>query len=205
MLLYISGFRQRFPPKAKTPDGGLEAIRKDFRGSEPKLPDTRINEDIRVPEVRVIGEDGTQLGILLIEDAQHRARELNLDLVEVAPEANPPVCRIMNYGKYLFQQSKKAHEAKRRQKQFQVKEIKFRPNTDEHDYQFKKRHVERFLKDGDKVKITIIFRGRERAHKQNGVRIIDRLKIELSKMAILETNPKMEGIRMIAVFAPDKG
>lgn len=183
----------------------MEAIRRDVRGSEPKLPETRINDDIRVPEVRVIGEDGAQLGILTMEDAQERARQLNLDLVEVAPEASPPVCRIMNYGKYLFQQSKKAHEAKKRQKQFQIKEIKFRPNTDEHDYQFKKRHVERFLKDGDKVKITIIFRGRERAHKQNGVRIIDRLKAELSEMAILETLPKMEGIRMIAVFAPDKG
>jgi translation initiation factor IF-3 len=183
----------------------LEAIRRDFRRSEPKLPDTKINEDIRVPEVRVIGEDGTQLGILQIEDAQQRAQQLNLDLVEVAPEAKPPVCRIMNYGKYLFQQSKKAHEAKKRQKQFQVKEIKFRPNTDEHDFQFKKRHVERFLADGDKVKITIIFRGRERAHKQNGVRIIDRLKLELEGKAILETHPKMEGIRMVAVFSPDKG
>jgi len=183
----------------------LVAIRRDFRRSEPKLPTTRINEDVRVPEVRVIGEDGTQLGILQIEDAQKRAQDINLDLVEVAPEAKPPVCRIMNYGKYLFQQSKKAHEAKKRQKQFQVKEIKFRPNTDEHDFQFKKRHVVRFLEDGDKVKITIIFRGRERAHKENGVRIIQRLKAELSEMAILEAHPKMEGIRMVAVFAPDKG
>jgi len=154
--------------------------------------------------VRVIGEDGTQLGILAIDDAQKRAADINLDLVEVAPEAKPPVCRIMNYGKYLFQQSKKAHEAKKRQKQFQVKEIKFRPNTDEHDFQFKKRHVIRFLKEGDKVKITIIFRGRERAHKENGVRIIERLKSELADMATLETHPKMEGIRMIAVFAPEK-
>jgi len=181
------------------------AIRRDFRRSEPRVPKTRINEDIRVPEVRVIDEDGTQLGILTIDDAQRRAQELNLDLVEVAPDAKPPVCRIMNYGKYLFQQSKKAHEAKKRQKQFQVKEIKFRPNTDEHDYQFKKRHVERFLKGGDKVKITIIFRGRERAHKENGVRIIQRLKQELADMAVLETHAKMEGIRMVAVFAPDKG
>jgi translation initiation factor IF-3 len=124
--------------------------------------------------------------------------------VEIAPNAAPPVCRIMNYGKFLYQQSKKAHDARKKQKLIHVKEVKFRPNTDEHDFQFKKKNIVRFLAAGDKVKVTIIFRGRELAHKENGVRIVNRLEQELTDVGTIETPPRMEGVRMNAIFSPRK-
>src|SRR6266850_5867838 len=142
----------------------------------------RINEKIRAREIRVIDEEGGQLGIMTPQAALTLAQEKGLDLVEVAPMSAPPVCRIRDYGKYLYQLNKKQHDAKRKQKLIQVKEVKFRPKTEEHDYQFKKKHIERFLAEGDKVKASVTFRGREMAHPDYGRHILQRLKQELIEM-----------------------
>lgn len=152
----------------------------------------------------MIDENGEQVGIVRPDEALRMARERELDLVEIVAKANPPVCRIMNYGKYLYQKNKRAHEAKKHQKQIQVKEIKFRVKIDQHDYEFKKNHVERFLMDGNKVKTTIMFRGRERSHGQLGVKILDRLAEELSEIATVESRSRMEGNQMYQILAPKK-
>jgi len=162
----------------------------------------RINEKIRVKEVRVINPDGVQLGIMSIQDALQTAYSLGLDLVEVAPEAKPPVCRIIDYGKYRYEQSKRAREAKKRQTIIQVKEIKIRPKTEEHDFNFKARHAERFLKAGNKAKVTMMFRGRELVHSELGKRLLDRLAELLKEVAILEQPPRLEGRNMVMVLAP---
>lgn len=137
-------------------------------------------------------------------DAVVLARQKELDLVEIAPTAQPPVCRIMNLGKYMYQQSKKAQAARKKQKTVQVKEVKFRPKTDEHDYQFKRKHIERFVGEGHKVKATIMFRGREMAHPEIGKRILERLMDELKELIEIERHPRQEGNNMIAIFAPKK-
>src|SRR5258705_7737357 len=147
---------------------------------------TRVNERIRVREVRVIDEDGSQLGIMPPPQALAIARTKGLDLVEIAATAVPPVCRIMDFGRYQYQEQKRARSAKKHQKIIEVKEIKFRPKVDEHDYQFKKKHIERFLADGDKVKATIFFRGREMAHPEIGRRILERLIDDLADVATRE-------------------
>lgn len=139
------------------------------------------------------------------EEALKLAREKDLDLVEIVAHSNPPVCRIMNYGKYLYQKNKRAHEAKKHQKQIQVKEVKFRVKIDEHDYQFKKNHILRFLHEGNKVKTTIMFRGRERRRGELGDRILDRLASELDELATVESRTRLEGNQMYQVFAPKKG
>lgn len=162
----------------------------------------RINERIRVREIRVISQDGVQLGIMTPEEALEKARGLGLDLVEVAPQAKPPVCRILDYGKYRYEQSKKAREAKKKQAVIQIKEIKLRPKTDEHDFQFKARHVERFLRAGNKAKITMMFRGREMVHTALGKRHLDRLADVLKDVGQLEQPPKLEGRNMTMVLAP---
>jgi translation initiation factor IF-3 len=149
----------------------------------------------------VVSADGEQLGILPIQQALDLARQREMDLVEVAAEAQPPVCRIMDFGKYQYQEQKRAREARRHQKVIEVKEIKFRPKVDEHDYQFKKKHIERFLEDGDKVKATIFFRGREMAHPEIGRRILERLVDELSDVAIAETMPRLEGNQMHTILS----
>ena len=151
--------------------------------------------------MRVVSADGEQLGIMPIQQALETARAKELDLVEVAPEAAPPVCRIMDFGKYQYQEQKRTREAKKHQKVILVKEIKFRPKVDEHDYQFKKKHIERFLGDGDKVKATIFFRGRENAHPEIGRRILERLVDELRDVAIAETMPRMEGNQMHTILS----
>jgi translation initiation factor IF-3 len=148
----------------------------------------------------VVSADGEQLGILPIQQALDLARQREMDLVEVAAEAQPPVCRIMDFGKYQYQEQKRAREARRHQKVIEVKEIKFRPKVDEHDYQFKKKHIERFLEDGDKVKATIFFRGREMAHPEIGRRILERLIDELRDVAMAETTPRMEGNQMHTIL-----
>jgi translation initiation factor IF-3 len=163
-----------------------------------------VNERIRVREIRLIDENGEQVGIVRPEDALRMAREKELDLVEIVPKANPPVCRIMNYGKYLYQKNKRAHEAKKHQKQIQVKEIKFRVKIDEHDYNFKKNHVERFLMEGNKVKTTIMFRGRERSHGELGVKILNRVSAELQEIATVEARSGMEGNQMYQILSPKK-
>jgi translation initiation factor IF-3 len=152
--------------------------------------------------VRVIDDQNAQLGIMPPQQALRIAEERGLDLVEVAPTATPPVCRIMDYGKYLYQLNKKLHEAKKHQKNIVVKEVKFRPNTDEHDYEFKKNHIIRFLKQGDKVKATVFFRGREIVHQSIGRALLDRLVQELSELGAVEARPKMEGPNLIAIFTP---
>ena len=149
----------------------------------------------------MIDDSGQQLGILTPQQALAIARQKGLDLVEISPTANPPVCRIMDYGKYQYQEQKRAREARRHQKVIDVKEIKFRPKVDEHDYQFKKKHIERFLAEGDKVRATIFFRGREMAHPEIGRRILERLVGELADVAIAETTPRMEGNTMHTILA----
>ena len=164
----------------------------------------RINERIRVPEVRVIAEDGEQLGIMETRDAVRRAREQGLDLVEVAPNADPPVCRIIDYGKFQYEAKKKAGEAKKKQVVITVKEVKFRPGTDEHDYQFKMKHSREWLQDGDKVKATIFFRGREITHRELGQELLERLEHDLAEVGEVEARPRMEGNQMFLIFAPKR-
>ncbi len=156
-------------------------------------------------EVRVIDDAGQQLGIMSPQQALAVARQKGLDLVEVAPMAQPPVCRIMDFGKYQYQEQKRSREARKHQKVIEVKEIKFRPKVDEHDYQFKKKHIERFLADGDKVKATIFFRGREIAHPEIGRRILERLIQELSDVAVAESMPRMEGNTMHTILSHRPG
>jgi translation initiation factor IF-3 len=159
---------------------------------------------IRAKEVRVVDEDAGQLGIMTPEQALALAQQRDLDLVEVAPTANPPVCRIMNYGKFQYQKSKRAHEAKKHQKQVVLKEVKFRPRTEEHDFQFKKNNIARFLTEGNKAKATVVFRGREMTHQEIGRRLMDRLVEELKEIAELERPPKMEGYALVTIFMPKK-
>nr|WP_234981522.1 translation initiation factor IF-3 [Fontimonas thermophila] len=164
----------------------------------------RRNHQITAPRVRVIAEDGSQLGILPTREALLRAEEAGLDLVEVSPNADPPVCKIMDYGKYLYQKDKAAQAAKKKQKQIQVKEIKFRPTTEEADYQTKLRAILRFLEDGDKVKIVVRFRGRELAHQELGMQMMDRLRNDLGDLVVVEQLPKMEGRQSVMVIAPKR-
>ncbi len=162
----------------------------------------RINEQIRVPEVRLIGADGQQIGVLPIKEALAHAAEAHLDLVEVAPQASPPVCRVMDYGKFKYQQSKKQQEARRRQTIIQVKEVKVRPKIEEHDMGFKLRNTRRFLEDGDKVKISVIFRGREIAHTDRGFRLLAQMAEALADMATVEQPPKLEGRNLSMIVSP---
>lgn len=152
----------------------------------------------------MIGVNGEQIGIVSIAEARDMAEEAGVDVVEIAPGAEPPVCRLMDYGKFLYQESKKKHDAKLKQKQIQVKEIKFRPNTDEGDYGIKLRNLINFLNDGDKVKITLRFRGREMAHQEFGVRLLERVRDDLSTHAVVEQFPKLEGRQMVMVLSPKK-
>jgi len=164
----------------------------------------RLNNEIAVPEVRLIDADGEQAGVVNTRAALQMAEEAGLDLVEIAPTAEPPVCRIMDYGKFKYQESKKAHEAKLKQKQVQVKEIKLRPGTDENDYQIKLRNMIKFLDEGDKVKVTLRFRGREMAHQEFGMRQLERIKTDLDEVGAVEQMPKMEGRQMIMIIGPAK-
>lgn len=164
----------------------------------------RLNEEITVPEIRLQGAEGEQLGIVSIRSALQMAEEAGVDLVEIAPMAKPPVCRIMDYGKFKYQEQKRAHEAKLKQKQVQVKEIKLRPGTDENDYQIKLRNMIRFLEEEDKVKVTLRFRGREMAHQEFGMRQLERIKADLDAVGQVEQMPKMEGRQMIMIIAPAK-
>lgn len=161
-----------------------------------------INWDIRAPEVRVIDADGKQAGILPLKEAMKLAEEKGLDLVEVAPNANPPVCRIMNFGKYKYQQSKRLQEARKHQTTIHIKEVKVRPRTEEHDYQFKLRHVKRFLSEGNKVKISMLFRGREIAHPEFGREMLSRLMEDVKDLTVVEQPPRLEGRNMVMILAP---
>ncbi|MGH8763774.1 MAG: translation initiation factor IF-3 [Nitrosospira sp.] len=164
----------------------------------------RINQEINAAEVRLIGVEGEQIGIVTLAVANALAEEAEVDLVEIAPTARPPVCRLMDYGKFRYQESKKKHEAKLKQKQIQIKEVKFRPNTDEGDYNIKLRNLISFLAEGDKAKITLRFRGREMAHQEFGVRLLERVRGDLEPHAIVEQFPRMEGRQMVMVLSPRK-
>ena len=164
----------------------------------------RKNEQIEASEVRLIGSDGEQVGIVPLEQALEAAQHESLDLVEVVPTAEPPVCRIMDYGKFRFEQSKKKNAARKKAKQIQLKEVKFRPGTEEGDYQVKLRNLQKFLENGDKTKVTLRFRGREMAHRDIGARLLERVQTDLSELASVEQFPKMEGRQMIMVLAPRK-
>jgi len=164
--------------------------------------EVNINWGIRVPEVRVIDSEGKQVGILPLKEAMKIAEEQGLDLVEVAPNSQPPVCRIMNYGKYKYQQSKRIQEARKHQTIIQVKEVKVRPRTEEHDFQFKLRHVKRFLSEGNKVKISMLFRGREIAHPEFGRELLNRFLEEVKDLIVLEQAPRLEGRNMVMILAP---
>ncbi|HZF20706.1 MAG TPA: translation initiation factor IF-3 [Burkholderiales bacterium] len=165
----------------------------------------RINNEINAPEVRLIGVNGEQVGIVPTSQAIKMAEEAEVDLVEIAPLAKPPVCKLMDYGKFKYREAKKAHEAKLKQKQIHVKEVKFRPGTDEGDYKIKLRNLIKFLDEGDKTKVTLRYRGREMAHQEFGVRLIERVKQDLEPHAVVEQYPKMEGRQLIMVLAPKKG
>jgi len=163
-----------------------------------------LNDEIRVPEVRLIGADGEQVGVVPTARALEIAVEAELDLVEVSPDAQPPVCRIMDHNKFLFEQRKKTQAAKKKQKQVQVKEIKFRPGTEEGDYQVKLRNLARFLNDGDRVKVTLRFRGREMAHQELGRELLKRVEGDLAELGTVEQFPRVEGRQMVMLIAPKK-
>jgi len=170
----------------------------------PQEPTTRINEAIRVPQVRLIDADGSQIGIKSTEDAQRYAWDKNLDLVEVAPDAKPPVCRVMDYSKYKYEQEQKAKLARKHQSTITIKEIKLRPKIDPHDYATKKGHVVRFLKNRDKVKVTIMFRGREMTHPERGRALLLKMAEEVAELGVIESNPLQDGRNMVMMLAPHK-
>ncbi|MBO6781918.1 MAG: translation initiation factor IF-3 [Alphaproteobacteria bacterium] len=168
----------------------------------PKKDGPRVNEDISVAQVRLVDENGEQVGVVDIDDALQRAGNAGLDLVEVSPNAEPPVCKIIDYGKLKYQEQKKKNEARKKQKTIDVKEIKLRPNIDTHDYDVKMRNARRFIDDGDKVKVTLRFRGREMAHQDLGAQVLERVRDELDEIAKVEQMPKMEGRQMVMVMSP---
>jgi translation initiation factor IF-3 len=173
-----------------------------FDRRPPERDSTRINERIRVPEVRLIDEKGEQVGIVPTPEALERARNSDLDLVEVAPNSKPPVCRILDYSKYKYEQEQKAKQARKHQQQVNVREIKLRPKIAQHDYETKRGHVERFLKNQDKVKVTIMFRGREQSHPERGRMLLDRLLQDVSEIGVMEQEPLQEGRNMTMLLAP---
>jgi translation initiation factor IF-3 len=175
-----------------------------FDRRPPERDTTRINERIRVPEVRLIDDEGKQVGVVKTTDALAFAQDKELDLVEVAPEARPPVTRVLDYSKYKYEQAQKLKQARKHQQQITIREIKFRPKIAEHDYDTKKHHVERFLRNKDKVKVTIMFRGREVTHPERGTAILDRLAEELSELGVVEQRPMQEGRNMTMMMAPSK-
>jgi translation initiation factor IF-3 len=182
--------------------GGPRSPEDDQGG--PISSEPRINDRIRVPEVRLVGPEGEQVGIVPIGKALELAAESDLDLVEVAPMARPPVCKLMDYGKFKYESAQKAREARRNQALTVIKEMKLRPKIDSHDYETKKGHVERFLKQGDKVKVTIMFRGREQSRPELGFRLLQRLAEDISELGFVESSPKQDGRNMIMVVAPHR-
>ena len=175
-----------------------------FDRQPPERDPTRINERIRVPEVRLIDETGQQVGIMKTQEALRYAQSKDLDLVEVAPDARPPVCRVLDYSKYKYEQAQKQKAARTHQTQINVREIKFRPKIAQHDYDTKKGHVIRFLNGKDKVKVTIMFRGREMAHPERGEQLLNRLADELGELAVVEQRPQQDGRNMVMMLAPSK-
>lgn len=178
------------------------AIRRPMRPVAPEKDGPRVNEDIRVREVQLIDSEGQNKGVMAIRDALILAQEAGLDLVEIAPNSQPPVCKILDYGRFKYQNQKKASEARKKQKVVEVKEIKLRPGIDTHDYDVKMRAMERFFEEGDKVKVTLRFRGREMAHQDIGFKLLQKLKEDVSAIAKVEAEPMLEGRQMIMILAP---
>jgi translation initiation factor IF-3 len=179
-------------------------IPRKFDRRPPERDETRTNERIRVPQVRLIGEDGNQIGVIDTPQALRYAQERDLDLVEVAPEARPPVCRVLDYSKYKYEQEQKAKQARRHQKQVNVREIKLRPKIADNDYETKKNHVVRFLRGDDRVKVTIMFRGREQTHPERGEMLLDRLAEDVAELGTVEQAPQQDGRNMTMLLAPLK-
>ncbi len=168
----------------------------------PSREGPRVNRDIAVAQVRLIDEQGENLGVVSKDEAIERAEEAGMDLVEISPSAEPPVCKILDYGRFKYQDQKKKNEARKKQKTIDIKEIKMRPNIDQHDYDVKMRAINRFIADGDKVKVTMRFRGREMVHQELGLKVLDRVRDQIDEVAKVEQFPKMEGRQMIMVVAP---
>jgi translation initiation factor IF-3 len=164
----------------------------------------RINGEIRASSVRLIGPEGEQIGIVKLIDALRAAEAAEMDLVEIAAQAEPPVCRVMDYGKFQFQLQKKAAEAKKKQKQIQIKELKFRPGTEEGDYQVKLRNLKRFLEEGDRIKVIVWFRGREIAHKELGLKVLERIQVDIEGLGVIDQLPKLEGRQLMMMVIPSK-
>jgi translation initiation factor IF-3 len=162
----------------------------------------RVNEEIRVPQVRLIDQDGEMIGVMSAREALIRAYDVGLDLLEISPNAVPPVVKILDYGKYKYEQQKKANEARKRQKIVEIKEIKVRPNIDDHDYEVKMRQAKDFIAEGDKVKVTLRFRGREMAHQDLGLKVLDRIRAEMAEITKVEQMPRLENRQMVMVLAP---
>jgi translation initiation factor IF-3 len=179
-------------------------IPRRFDRQPPERDPTRINERIRVAEVRLIDEDGSQIGVIKTDDALRMAQERDLDLVEVAPDSRPPVARLLDYSKYKYEQEQKAKAARKHQQQVNVREIKLRPKIADHDYETKRGHVERFLRQNNKVKVTIMFRGREQAHPERGRALLDRLYEDVAELATIEQAPQQEGRNMHMMLAPSR-
>jgi translation initiation factor IF-3 len=180
-----------------------DAIRRPMRAAPPVQKDgPRVNEEIRAREVHLIDKDGGNRGTVAIAEALALAQEAGFDLVEISPNATPPVCKLLDYGKYKYQEQKKAAEARKKQKVVEVKEIKFRPMIDDHDYDVKMRSMKRFFEEGDKVKVTLRFRGREMAHQELGTKLLERVKGDTSKFAKVEMEPRFEGRQVVMVLAP---
>ncbi|MEI2386186.1 translation initiation factor IF-3 [Breoghania sp. JC706] len=177
-------------------------MRRPFRAPPPQKEGPRINEDIRVREVQLIDHEGQNRGVVPVEEAMEIAGEAGLDLVEIQPNANPPVCKILDYGRHKYQAQKKAAEARKKQKTVELKEVKMRPNIDTHDYEVKMKSMLRFFDDGDKVKVTLRFRGREMAHQDLGYKLMQKVKEETAEIAKVEFEPKVEGRQMIMILAP---
>jgi translation initiation factor IF-3 len=168
----------------------------------PNRDGPRVNEEIRVPQVRLIDQDGEMIGVMSARDAIQRAYSVGLDLLEISPNADPPVCKILDFGKFKYEQQKKKNEAKKRQKVIEIKEIKVRPNIDENDYQVKLRAMKTFIEEGDKVKVTLRFRGREMAHQDIGVKVLERIRGDMDGTTKVEQMPKMENRQMVMVLTP---
>ena len=188
------------PPETAVRNGGY--LDEGRRISTEKL--NRKNEEIRVPRVRVIGADGEMVGVLSRDEALRLAEDAGMDLVEIQPNAEPPVCRVMDFGKFRFEMQKKASAARKKTKQVEIKEVKFRPTTDDGDYAIKLRNMRRFIEEGDKIKITIRFKGREMAHTELGVQMIQRLEEDLKEEVVIESRPRLEGRQMVMMVAPKK-
>jgi len=171
-------------------------------GPAPTRSGPRVNDEIRVPQVRLIDENGEMVGVMSARDAMLRAYDIGLDLLAISPNAVPPVCKLTDYGKFKYEQQKKANEARKRQKVVELKEIKVRPNIDDHDYEVKMKQMKSFIGEGDKVKVTLRFRGREMAHQELGIKVLERIRIELGETIKVEQMPRLENRQMIMVLAP---